>query len=249
VSGDSERERVDWVDSEDRVLGQVTRAVMRRRNLWHRTVAILVQDSAGAVYIHRRSMEKDLFPGLLDLFVGGVVGAGEDYPAAAKREIGEELGIQGVPLEPLFTTTFESSETRSWIAVFRCVADGPFTLEPEEVEWGDFVPAGDLDRWLRLEKFVPDGTAVYRDLAGRRPDLFRMRARGPAADPGSDLALPETAGFHCQICGRWNPVAVDLTGGEHQELIEDCTFCCSPNRLVVTLDPDSLEPRIEVREP
>jgi hypothetical protein len=44
-------------------------------------------------------------------------------------------------------------------------------------------------------------------------------------------------------------LAVDLSGGPHQELIEDCASCCSPNRLVVTLDRDTLAAQIEVQEP
>ena len=61
--GESPRqELVDWIDDADRVLGPVARAEMRRKNLRHRTVAILVQRSAGEVYVHRRSESKDLFP-------------------------------------------------------------------------------------------------------------------------------------------------------------------------------------------
>ncbi len=46
--GESPRqELVDWIDDADRVLGPVTRAEMRRKNLRHGTVAILVQRSAG----------------------------------------------------------------------------------------------------------------------------------------------------------------------------------------------------------
>jgi 8-oxo-dGTP pyrophosphatase MutT (NUDIX family) len=260
MSGDPQTEWVDWVDAEDRVLGRVTRDDMRRRNLWHRTVAILVQSSTGAVYIHRRSHAKDLFPGLLDLFVGGVVAAGEDYAQAAAREIEEELGIREVGLEFLFATTFESPETRARIHVYRCGCDGPFTWQPSEVLWGDFVPPADLERWFRVEAFVPDGIQVYRELVRRRPDLVQIRPAAaakpaggetepePESGPG-DRSLPEAGVFSCQVCGRENSVRVEVAGGEHQELIEDCTFCCSPNRLVVTWDPDTLLPEIEVREP
>jgi len=254
VSDDPQTEWVDWVDAEDRILGRVTRADLRRRNLWHRTVAILVQSSTGAVYIHRRSHTKDLFPGLLDLFVGGVVAAGESYAQAAEREVQEELGVRGEPLELLFATRFESAETRARIQVFRCESDGPFIWQQSEVLWGDFVPAAELERWLRVEAFVPDGIQVYRELVRRRPELLAPRALTSALPPEAetdpeDRPLPESGVFTCQVCGQENSVRVEVAGGEVQELIEDCTFCCSPNRLVVTLDPETLAPLIEVREP
>jgi isopentenyldiphosphate isomerase len=245
-------ERVDWIDPEDRILGQVTRREMRRRNLWHRTVAIWVQNAAGEVYVHRRSHGKDLFPGLLDLFVGGVVAAGESYRGAATRELAEELGVTGAPLRPLFATAFESAETQSHIAVFAVVAEGPFVLQAEEVLWGDFVPVAELERLLRLEAFVPDGIAVYRELARRHPELLAERESSPPRPESEDdlpaESLPEAQGYRCQVCGGENAVAVDLSGGEAQELIEDCTHCCAPNRLLVTLDPER-GVEVEVREP
>ena len=254
--GDSPREElVDWIDDRDRVLGSVTRAEMRRRNLLHRTVAILVQRSTGEVYVHRRSESKDLFPGLLDLFVGGVVQSGESEDRAAAREVAEELGIRGAPLEPLFVTAYEGPETRARIAVYQVIYDGPLTLQAEEVLWGDFVPAADLGGWLRREAFVPDGRVVFEELQHRRPDLLTAPAPPvtlselPPASPPADLALPESIGFRCLVCGSDNAVVADVMGGAAQELVEDCTACCSPNRLRITFDPETLAPQVEVGEP
>ena len=57
-------ELVDWVDEDDRVIGQVTRAQMRAGNLLHRCIAVLCLDPRGRVYAHRRTDSKDVFPGL-----------------------------------------------------------------------------------------------------------------------------------------------------------------------------------------
>ncbi|MFC4976685.1 NUDIX domain-containing protein [Halomonas beimenensis] len=48
--------------------------------------------------MQRRTLTKEVFPGGLDLAAGGVVGAGEAVHLAARRELAEELGIEGVPL-------------------------------------------------------------------------------------------------------------------------------------------------------
>jgi 8-oxo-dGTP pyrophosphatase MutT (NUDIX family) len=90
-------ELVEVVDDDDRVLAVVTRAEMRARRLQHRAVFIAVVDAADRVLVHRRSEHKDLWPGWWDLAVGGVVGAGETYDAAAERELYEEVGLRGTP--------------------------------------------------------------------------------------------------------------------------------------------------------
>ena len=51
---------------------------MRRDNLPHLVVAVLVRDPAGRVYVHRRTDTKDVFPGMHDCFAAGCMQAGED---------------------------------------------------------------------------------------------------------------------------------------------------------------------------
>src|SRR3954447_5289866 len=88
-------ELVDVVDDDGRVVRVVTRAEMRAGCLRHRCTFIVVRNTAGEVLIHRRSEDKDLWPGRWDLACGGVVTAGEAWEPAARRELAEELGIEG----------------------------------------------------------------------------------------------------------------------------------------------------------
>ena len=94
-------ELVDVIDDDGGVVGTVTRAEMRRRRLRHRCTFVIVRSSGGGVLVHRRSDDKDLWPGAWDLAVGGVVGAGEDWEPAARRELAEEVGVTGVELVEL----------------------------------------------------------------------------------------------------------------------------------------------------
>jgi isopentenyldiphosphate isomerase len=158
---DAGDEVVDVIDEQDHVLGQVTRARMRREHLLHRVVAVLCCDSQGRVYIHRRTDSKDLFPGLYDMFVAGTVGAGESYAAAATRELGEELGVHGAPLTRLFHHRYEGPDTRSHTEVFRVMWDGPIVHQASEIAWGEFRSLASVQRNLDQYRFVPDGWELF----------------------------------------------------------------------------------------
>lgn len=45
----------------------------------------------------------------------------------------------------------------------------------------------------------------------------------------------------CGYCGEMSEASVDLMGGEHQSYVEDCTVCCRPNMLYISIDADSGE--------
>ena len=163
----SGEEWVDLVDEQDRVVGRVTRRQMRAGNLLHRTVAVLCLDPAGRVYVQRRTQTKDLFPGLYDMFVGGVVESGESYADTARREIGEELGIVGPVPELLFMHRYEGGQSRSHTAVFRVTWAGPIRHQPSEVDWGSYCDPNEIVENRRGWAFVPDGWEFferYREL-------------------------------------------------------------------------------------
>jgi hypothetical protein len=51
----------------------------------------------------------------------------------------------------------------------------------------------------------------------------------------------ETIDFACGYCGETSSITVDPSGGASQSYVEDCPVCCRPNRVDVSLDPDTLE--------
>lgn len=90
-------EILDIVDENDEVVGQATRGEATARGLRHRCAFIEARDADGRIFVHRRTATKLVFPSHYDMFVGGVVGAGETYDEAALREAEEELGVTGLP--------------------------------------------------------------------------------------------------------------------------------------------------------
>lgn len=150
------------LDETGAVAGSAPRSVMRRDNLPHLVVAVLVRDSAGRIYVHRRTDSKDVFPGLHDCFAAGCLQAGEEVAAAARREVAEELGVVGVPLAPLFVMPYADAATRHVCHVFVATYDGPICHQADEVAWGAWMTPDELRARLAdpAWPFVPDGRAT-----------------------------------------------------------------------------------------
>ncbi|EYT78370.1 MULTISPECIES: NUDIX hydrolase [unclassified Streptomyces] len=163
-------EILDIVDADDRVVGQAPRGEVYARGLRHRCVFVEARDAGGRLFVHRRTASKLVFPSLYDLFVGGVVGAGESYDDAALREAEEELGVTGLPRpEHLFTFLYDDGAGHSWwSAVYRVRCELPVRPQAEEVAWHGFLSEDEVERRLGAWEWVPDGLAAYERLKAYR---------------------------------------------------------------------------------
>ena len=166
MSRDADKELVDVIDGEGRIIGQVTRQEMRSKRLPHRCVYILVFNRRGELFVHLRTPTKDVYPSHWDVAVGGVLAAGEEFAEGATRELTEELGIRA-DLEPLFPVAYADNRTVVKAMAYRAVHDGPFRLQPEEVVRGEFVTLGEARRRIAREQFCPDGLQVLADYCKR----------------------------------------------------------------------------------
>jgi isopentenyldiphosphate isomerase len=172
---DPAEELVDVVDDGGGVVGTVTRARMRAERLRHRCTFVLVRDSTGAVLVHRRSEDKDLWPGRWDLAVGGVVAAGEDWEDAAVRELAEEVGVSGVALQPLGEGTYADDDVVETARMWAVTWDGPVSFDDGEVVEAVWVDLEELNDRLRNDAFVPDSVHLLS------PHLFGSE-HAPAED-------------------------------------------------------------------
>ncbi len=155
-------ELLDIVDERDRVVGQARRAEAYARRLRHRCVFVLVRDAEDRIFVHRRTATKLVFPSCYDMFVGGVVGAGESYDEAALREASEELGVEGLP-QPvrLFRFLYETPEHAWWSVGYEVRCEVPVRPQAEEVAWHAFLTEDELHRRLPEWPWVPDGLDAY----------------------------------------------------------------------------------------
>ncbi len=178
-------EIIDIVDENDRVVGRSPRGEAYARGLRHRCAFVLARDAEGRIFVHRRTPDKLVFPSLYDMFVGGVVGAGEDYAEAALREAEEELGVSGLPRpEYLFTFLYDDGAGRAWwSAVYEVRCELPVRPQAEEVAWHAFLPQAEVERRLAEGEWewVPDGLAAYERLSA-----WRSGKGGPGGPGGAD---------------------------------------------------------------
>lgn len=161
-------EIVDLVDEDDRVIGRAPRREVRARNLLHREVAAIVRNPRGEIYVHRRTDTKDVFPGMHDMFIAGVVTSGESYEDSIKRELSEELGIEGADPTFLFKSRYRDRDINWWTCGYEVVWDGPIRRQEDEIAWGKFMAESDLIEKLDEWPFVPDGLVAFRHYLDER---------------------------------------------------------------------------------
>jgi len=150
-------ESVLIVDEQNHVVAQVSRRLMREGRLSHRASYILVFNRNREIFVQKRTMSKDIYPGYLDVAAGGVVMAGESYEESARRELAEELGIARASLKCHGDFYHETGSNRVWGRVFACTKEGPFVLQPEEVAAGFFIGLDEIRVLSKQENFTPDG--------------------------------------------------------------------------------------------
>jgi isopentenyl-diphosphate delta-isomerase type 1 len=142
----------DVVNERDEVIGQERRSEVHRLGLQHRAVHVLIFNERGEVFLQKRSMRKDTFPGAWDSSASGHLDTGETYDACAVREVREELGLTMTdPPRRLFklTACLETGQEHVW--VYRYQAEGPFQLNPEEIEAGKWFTPAAVSRWMQDE--------------------------------------------------------------------------------------------------
>ena len=139
----------DVVDDRDEIVGRQTRSEVHRLVLKHRAVHVLVFNARGEIFLQKRSMKKDCFPGKWDSSASGHLDHGEEYDACAVREVREEIGLElKTPPRRLFKIDACAETGQEFVWIYRCEAEGPFTLHPEEIERGDWFTPDAVEKWM-----------------------------------------------------------------------------------------------------
>jgi isopentenyldiphosphate isomerase len=155
----------DVVNERDEVVGQETRREVHRLGLMHRAVHVLVFNTSGQIFLQKRSMSKDRQPGLWDSSASGHLDTEEAYDHCAVRELHEEIGLALTePPQRLFKMAASAETDHEHVWVYRCEAEGPFTLHPEEIERGAWFGPDEVTRWMaeRPEEFASALLVIWK---------------------------------------------------------------------------------------
>jgi isopentenyldiphosphate isomerase len=160
----------DVVDGNDAVIGRATRREVHAHGLLHRAVHVLVFNRTGQLFLQKRSRNKDTAPGVWDSSASGHVDAGEDYDGCARRELGEEIGLEITHPPQRWLRLHASEETgREFVWVYREESEGPFLLNHDEIECGAWRCPAEVARLLREQpaEFASSFRLIWRELAAR----------------------------------------------------------------------------------
>jgi len=154
-----------------------------------------VFNAAGQVFLQKRSHKKDRQPGVWDSSASGHLDSGEDYDACALRELREEIGLQlkAAPRR-LFKLAASAQTDQEHVWVYRCEAEGPFRLDPDEIEQGSWFAPEAVTRWMaeRPRDFASALLVIWKKGANLDSTTAtqRTRARPSGCFRALQLALP-----------------------------------------------------------
>jgi isopentenyldiphosphate isomerase len=127
-------EFLDVVNKNDEVIGKASRKEVYEKLLNHRIVHVIIFNDKGEMVLQLRSRHKSFCPNYWSTPVGGHVRSGESYEKAALREFEEELGAKP-EIKFLCKDLYEDAMgLKKFLCIFRVVYDGPFKVNPREVE-------------------------------------------------------------------------------------------------------------------
>ena len=132
----------------------------------HPTVHILFTKNK-KVYLQKRGLNKDVFPGRWDSSVGGHVSEGETIEDALKKECYEELGIQSFKFSLIKTFMIKDKFQSELIYLFHGTTQQEFSPNMDEIADGKYFSVDDIeamDKTLFTPHFIEEELPELRKL-------------------------------------------------------------------------------------
>ena len=129
--------QVILVDADDRPAGTMEKMEAHRQGLLHRAFSVFVFNDNGAMLLQQRALSKYHSGGLWTNACCSHPAPGEATSAAARRRLGEELGID-IPVQKIFDFVYRTEFENGLIEhefdhVFTGHYNGEIDFNPEEV--------------------------------------------------------------------------------------------------------------------
>ncbi|HMP72092.1 MAG TPA: NUDIX domain-containing protein [Kiritimatiellia bacterium] len=152
----------DLVNEHGEVIGQAPRRECHGNpSLIHQAVHVFIFNHRNHLFLQKRSLAKDIQPGRWDTSVGGHLQPGESAEAGALRETREELGITPRNVTFAYQFFWRSPLETELIRTFLLRHDGPFSLDPAEIDEGRFWSPDEIHDALGTRTFTPQFEHEY----------------------------------------------------------------------------------------
>ena len=159
-------EYVDILNDNGKETGEIiTKKEAHKTGKWHRAVHIwIISEDKRKILLQKRCPDKNLFPNMWDISVGGHVSSGEETLISAKRELSEELGLNpqnykfeyvDVIKEEFVDGDIVSNEFVTIYKIFSDVDTDAIVLQKEEVSEARWFTKDELNSLREEEKVIP----------------------------------------------------------------------------------------------
>lgn len=160
----------EYVDILDEVTGVVIGETISKKEahksgVWHGSVHIwIISEDKRRILLQKRCADKDLFPNMWDISVGGHISAGEDSLISAKRELSEELGLNPEEFDFLYVDRikekfeYEDILSNEFVTIYKIISDvniDNLNLQKEEVSEARWFTKEELSNLRDELKVIP----------------------------------------------------------------------------------------------
>ncbi|MBQ9410249.1 MAG: NUDIX domain-containing protein [Bacteroidales bacterium] len=121
----------------------------------HPVVHLHIIDRDGCIYLQKRSVVKDLYPGYWDTAVGGHVSFGETAEEALYREAEEELCLTAFNPVQLGTYVWETETEKELVFLYAYVGHPDLTPNGLEVSKGRWYTVQGIEESLGKDRLTP----------------------------------------------------------------------------------------------
>jgi isopentenyldiphosphate isomerase len=160
----------EYVDILYEVTGVVTGNIISKKEahktgIWHGSVHIwIISEDKKRILLQKRCADKDLFPNMWDISVGGHISAGEDSLISAKRELSEELGLNPEEFDFMYVDRvkekfeYEDILSNEFVTIYKIISDvniDNLDLQKEEVSEARWFTKEELSNLRNELKVIP----------------------------------------------------------------------------------------------
>ena len=141
----------------------IDKSAAHRFGIWHSSIhLIIINKDKTKVLLQKRSNNKDLYPNMWDISVGGHIMSRESDIDAVKRELKEELGIESSDMEfvkkykeELNNNGVDSKEIVSLFIMYLDEKERKIKLQKEEVSDIKWFTKIEIEKLIKDKKIIP----------------------------------------------------------------------------------------------